>query len=136
MDIANMRALRLTLHIHSALLLFTLVQSAFAGSITDATGRNIEIPNRIERVMPAGAPAAVLLYTLAPDKMIGWTHTPGDLAKLFLEHAIVTRPESPTLIRDGNGQPDEIRGLKPDLILDYGSTGSRYAERARTLQDQ
>src|SRR5258708_4779057 len=131
-----MRALRLTLHIYSALLPLALAQSALAGSILAAPGRNTEIPTGMERVRPAGARGGVLLYTWAPEKMMGGTHPPGDWAKPFLEPAIVTRPELPALMRDGKVQSDEIRVLKPDLILDYGSTGSRYAERARKLQDE
>jgi iron complex transport system substrate-binding protein len=135
-DITRMRAFSLILRVCTALVLLTLAEPVLARTVTDATWRKVEIPDRIERVLPAGAPAAVLLYTLAPAKMIGWTHTPGDLAKPFLYSAILARPELPALMRDGRVQSDEIRALKPDLILDYGSTGMRYADRARKLQDE
>ena len=44
----------------------------FAATATDATGRTITAPDRVTRVYPAGPPAAMLLYTLAPDLLIGW----------------------------------------------------------------
>jgi iron complex transport system substrate-binding protein len=131
-----MRAIPQICRFCGALLLIALAMPAMARSVTDATGRTVEIPDRIERVLPAGPPAAVLLYTLAPDKMIGWPHTPDDLAKPFLDPAIAARPELPPLMRDGKVQVDAVRETKPDLILDYGSTGARYAERARKLQEE
>ena len=44
-------------------------------SFTDSAGREFAVPDVIQRVMVAGPPAAVLLYTLAPDRMIGWVQT-------------------------------------------------------------
>ncbi|ARC89011.1 hypothetical protein [Rhodovulum sp. MB263] len=41
-------------------------------TITDATGRQIEVPADPRRVFAAGPPAATLLYTLKPDAMVGW----------------------------------------------------------------
>jgi hypothetical protein len=47
-----------------------------AAQIEDAAGRIVTIPDRVERVMAAGPPAAVVLYVLAPEKMIGWPAAP------------------------------------------------------------
>jgi iron complex transport system substrate-binding protein len=105
-----------------------------AREVADATGRTVAVPDRIERVMPGGGPAAVLLYTLAPDKMIGWPHTPSPEARALLHQPASERPELPPLIRDGKVQSEEIRATRPDMILDYGSTSPRYAERATQVQ--
>jgi len=43
-----------------------------AATLTDAAGRNVQIPERVTRVFPSGPPAAILLYTLAPDLLLGW----------------------------------------------------------------
>ena len=45
---------------------------ASAATVTDATGRTITAPDHVTRVYPAGPPAAVTLYTLAPDLLMGW----------------------------------------------------------------
>ena len=117
-----------------AVLLLASVMPASARSVVDATGRTVEIPERIERVMPAGPPAAVLIYTLAPEKMIGWPRKPSAEARAFLDSAAADRPELPPLLRDGKVQSEEIRAAKPDLIIDYGSTSARYVERATRVQ--
>ena len=85
--------------------------------------------------MPAGPPAAVLLYTLSPEKMIGWPQAPGPAAKSLLGPSFADLPALAPLIRDGKVQTDQIRAARPDIILDYGSTAPRYADRATMVQE-
>jgi len=40
-------------------------------SITDSAGRVVHLPERVETVFAAGPPAAILLYIMAPDRMLG-----------------------------------------------------------------
>ena len=59
----------------SAVILLTMVAvagAADARSVTDSAGRTVTIPETVQRVYAAGPPAAVLLYVLAPDRLIGW----------------------------------------------------------------
>ena len=49
-------------------LLTAQVESTF----TDSAGRKVTVPAPVQRVFAAGPPAGVLLYALAPDKLIGW----------------------------------------------------------------
>ncbi len=58
-----------------------LPATAEARLITDAAGRKVEIPDRIDSVLVAGPPASALVYVLAPDKLAGWVSTPSDAAK-------------------------------------------------------
>src|SRR5512133_3477797 len=97
-----------------------------ARSVVDTTGHTVQVPDRIERVMPAGPPAAVLLYTLAPEKMVGWPHSPSAAAKAFLEPSVAALPELAPLVRDGKVQSEQIRAARAHVILDYGSTSPRY----------
>lgn len=67
-----------------ALLLAVLSFPVDARIVTDSAGRSVEIPDRITRVFAAGPPASVLLYVLAPEKMIGWVRAPRESEKPFL----------------------------------------------------
>jgi iron complex transport system substrate-binding protein len=49
---------------------------AVAGEFTDSAGRIVVLPAQINRVMAAGPTAEVLVYVLAPDKLIGWAQLP------------------------------------------------------------
>ena len=48
------------------------VPPGLAAEVTDATGRKVTIPDRIEHVLPAGPPASVLLAAIAPGQMLGF----------------------------------------------------------------
>ncbi len=113
--------------------LSTAGQGALAASIDDATGRHVELPAHIERVLPAGPPASVLLFTLAPDKMIGWAHKPGPEANPYLG-AASDLPETGPIRADTD--PDKIKALKPDVIIDIGTVSPRYIEAAKKIQDE
>ncbi|WP_244506587.1 hypothetical protein [Phyllobacterium sp. YR620] len=58
------------------LLFLSFALAARAETLTDAAGRTVELPARVERIMAAGPPASVLLYVLAPQKLAGWVHAP------------------------------------------------------------
>jgi len=45
---------------------------ARAASVTDSAGRAVPVPASVRRVFPAGPPAAITLYTIAPELLLGW----------------------------------------------------------------
>src|SRR6185312_4695563 len=95
---------------------------AFAQAIKDAAGRTVAIPAKVSRVFPAGPPAAILLYTLAPDLLLGWARAnrPEECAYMLAD--ICTRPEIGRITGCGNtANLESVIALKPDLILDVGS---------------
>jgi iron complex transport system substrate-binding protein len=111
---------------------------SFAASITDATGRTITAPDRLMRVYPAGPPAAVELYTLAPDLLMGWLEPIGQEDRDFLLPESVALPKIPRLTGRGGDSInlDTLTSLKPDLIVDIGNTGDAYAALAGRVQQQ
>jgi iron complex transport system substrate-binding protein len=110
---------------------------ARAATITDAAGRTIEIPETVSRVFPAGPPAAILLYTLAPDLLLGWPRANRADECAFMLPDICTRPEIGRLTGRGNTANFEaVLALKPDLIVDVGSTSATFVSLAARVQEQ
>ena len=62
---------------------------------TDSAGRRVEVPAEIRRVLAAGPPAAVLLYSLAPDKLIGWPHALDAQTAAILPRQYASLPKAP-----------------------------------------
>lgn len=54
-----------------ALAVALLSASAQADTVSDAAGRSVTVPARVERVLAAGPPASVVLYVLKPEALIG-----------------------------------------------------------------
>ena len=39
---------------------------------TDSCGRSVEVPENIEHIVPSGALAQIVLYTVCPEKLQSW----------------------------------------------------------------
>lgn len=105
--------------------------------IVDGAGRQVPIPPRVERVFPAGPPAAIKLYTLAPDLLLGWPRANRPEEREFLLPDIGARPEVGRITGRGNtANLEVVLNLNPDLILDVGSTRRTFAELADRVQIQ
>jgi len=112
-------------------------RGARAATVTDATGRAIEIPARVTRVFPAGPPAAILLYTLAPELLLGWPRANRPEECVYMLPDICTRPEIGRITGRGNtANLETVLALKPDLILDVGSTSETFVSLAARVQEQ
>src|SRR5690242_18240140 len=108
-----------------------------AATLSDATGRKIQVPDRVARVFPSGPPAAILLYTLAPDLLIGWPRANRPEEREFLLPDVGARPEVGRLTGRGNtANLEVVLALKPDLILDVGTVDPTYVSLADRVQQQ
>jgi iron complex transport system substrate-binding protein len=110
--------------------------TARAATVTDDTGRVVTVPAKVEHVYPAGLPAAILLYMLAPELLLGWPRANTPQACAYMLPDICARPEVARITGRGDISPESITALKPDLILDVGSTGPRYSALAEQVQQQ
>jgi iron complex transport system substrate-binding protein len=114
-------------------------ESATAASrnFVDAAGREVAVPSPVQRVYAAGAPAAVLLYTLAPDRMIGWNRPLTEAEKSFMAPGYRDLPELGQLTGRGNtANVETVLKARPDVIVDYGSTAPTFVSLADRVADQ
>jgi iron complex transport system substrate-binding protein len=110
---------------------------ARAATVTDGAGRSVPVPARVERVFPAGPPAAIFLYTLAPELLLGWPRANRPQEREFLLPDVGGRPEVGRITGRGNtANLEVVLGLKPDLILDVGSVNPTYVSLADRVQQQ
>jgi iron complex transport system substrate-binding protein len=110
---------------------------AHAASITDGAGRSVAVPARVARVFPAGPPAAITMYTAAPDLLLGWPRANRPAEREFLLSDVGSRPEVGRVTGRGNtANLEAVLALKPDLILDIGSVNATYVSLADRVQEQ
>src|SRR5690606_34015491 len=126
-----------------ALLLAGLAAGATPGlraqphRVTASAGRPVPVPARVQRVFPAGPPAAIWLYTLAPEALLGWPRANRAEEIEFLMPGIGTRPEVGRLTGRGNtANLETVLALRPDLIVDTGSVRQTFVELADRVQAQ
>jgi iron complex transport system substrate-binding protein len=119
------------------LLLTFLPAAAFAREVVDSAGRKLTVPDHIARVMAAGPPASVLVYMLAPQKLIGWNLKPRPAELPYLAPGVRDLPEVGRLTgRGGTASLEAVMAAKPDVIVDFGSINATYISLADRVQSQ
>jgi iron complex transport system substrate-binding protein len=106
-----------------------------ARTVTDSAGRQITLPDRIGKVFAAGGPAAVALYVLRPDAMIGWPRAVRADERPYLRAEVRDLPEVGLLTGRGDTANIEILlATRPDLVLDFGSVRQTFVSLAESTQ--
>ncbi len=114
-----------------------LPTTALAREVIDSAGRKVEVPDRVERVMAAGPPASVLVYVLAPQKMIGWNLKAGEAELAYLSPTVRNLPDIGRLTgRGGTANLEAVMAAKPNVIVDFGSVNATYVSLADRVQSQ
>lgn len=122
----------------AALALTTAARTTAGGAplnFVDDAGRSVVIPAVVTRVLAAGAPAEVLLYTLAPDKLAARNHAPSDAAKALMPE----RYRHPAILdqlpsRRNDAADRAFLAFQPDLYVDYGSLDEGYVASLNIVQ--
>jgi len=105
--------------------------------VVDVSGREIRPPAKVERVYAAGPPASLLVFAIAPDKLVGWTRAMRPNEAPFFAERYAQLPELGRLTGRGNtANVEVVLKAKTDLIVDIGSTGASLASLATQVQEQ
>jgi iron complex transport system substrate-binding protein len=128
-------------HTQSFLAICALFASAAAVAeplhLTDASGRELVIPQPIERIYCTSPVAAVFIYSLAPELLTGWNSkmSPTELAYLT--------PEARALPilggwfgKSGTAKLETLLATQPDVILNIGPMTPTYNAFAKRMQAQ
>lgn len=112
------------------------IASALAQTrFTDDAGREVMLPARVTRLMAAGAPAEVLLYTLAPEMLVGRNRVPdGDALEFFPARYRNPVPITQLPEVDDPAADADLLKLKPDVYVDYGTIDADYVAVANAVQ--
>ena len=94
-------------------------------------------PAKVERVFAAGPPASVLVFAIAPDKLVGWTRGMRPSEAQFFAERYAKLPELGRLTGRGDSANVEVvLQAKADLIVDVGGTGPSLAALAASVQER
>ncbi len=108
-----------------------------ARTVTDSAGRQVEVPERIESVFAAGPPAAILLYVVRPEALVGWPRALRPEERAYIAPPYRDLPETGRITgRGGEANLERVLAIQPDLIVDFGSVRDTYIDLADRVQAQ
>jgi iron complex transport system substrate-binding protein len=95
---------------------------------TDDCGREVEIPAEISRIVATGPVAQIMLYTLAPDMLVGLAAKWSAGAEGIVPEEYLNLPYYGQLYNLSNLNIEELALAEPQLIIDIGRYVSGGAE--------
>jgi iron complex transport system substrate-binding protein len=108
-----------------------------AADFVDSAERYVVIPDRIGRVMAADQSAAVLVFVLAPEKLVGWSRPLTREQRAYLPAKFARLPSTGQLSGPTpTASADTIVRLRPDVIIETGVVSPEAAARADAIQQQ
>jgi iron complex transport system substrate-binding protein len=119
------------------ILAILLTGSGRAAEFIDSAGRRVAVPERVERVMPADMTTAVLIFSLAPEKLVGWSQPLSRAQRAFLPAKYARLPTIGELAgADPAAAAAVVARWHPDLIMDSGAATPQAAALADRVERQ
>ena len=119
--------------ITSLLILITMICSLFTGcgtesvapqsatqTIIDHAGRSVTVPTQINKCYYTSPLGMIMVYTLAPDKMVGWSMQLTDKQKKYIPEQYISLPFLGGLQMNGKFNTEELLKANPDVIFSVG----------------
>ena len=106
----------------AALFITLMIAGAGAAEYTDDLGRTVDIPDKIEKVVPSGNLAQMVLYSIAPEKITGWSsQLSGSAKEEYFQQDTVNLPVFGTFYgKKANLNKEALMAADPDLVIDMG----------------
>ncbi len=121
----------------AAIVVFACSTAAFAQApaFVDSAQRTVELPaGPVAKVLAAGPPAAVVLYSLAPQKFMGWLRPLDVEALAYLPQRYRGLPVQGRITGRNPADAAAVKALAPDVIVDFGTVNPAYADIATRTQ--
>jgi iron complex transport system substrate-binding protein len=103
--------------------------------ITDMAGREILLPKKTEKIFSLSPVGTIMLYTLCPEKLLGWNY---ELSEMEKHYILSQYKELPNLGGAGKNPPnsEEILKLKPDIIVYVADINETNISTAEQFQNE
>lgn len=104
--------------------------------IVDMAGRKVNIPCDVDKIYSSGQPGAIMLYTTAPEKLLGWCLSLTDSEAEYIEPKYIGLPVL-GLMQGSNdtANREEILKRKPDVIFTVNTINETTIQETEELQE-
>jgi len=103
----------------------------------DSCGREVTVPVNVEKVAISGPLAQMVVFAIAPDKMVGVANAWDETAQAYFDEKYLSLPLLGQLY-GGKGELnlETLLAAAPDVVIDVGESKGSLAEDMDALQEQ
>ena len=112
-------------------------QTEITRVFTDSCGREVTVPADIQKIAVSGPLAQMVVFAIAPDKMVGVANAWDESAKAYFDAKYLELPLLGQLY-GGKGELnlETLLAAEPDVVIDVGEPKGSMAEDLDALQEQ
>lgn len=112
-------------------------QTEITRVFTDSCGREVTVPADIQKIAVSGPLAQMVVFAIAPDKMVGVANAWDESAKAYFDTKYLELPLLGQLY-GGKGELnlETLLAVEPDVVIDVGEPKDSMAEDLDALQEQ
>ena len=113
------------------------VQADTTRVFTDSCGREVTVPADVQKVAVSGPLAQMVVFAIAPDKMVGVANAWDETAQAYFDEKYLDLPLLGQLY-GGKGELnlETLLAAAPDVVIDVGEPKGSLAEDMDALQEQ
>ncbi len=113
------------------------VQADTTRVFTDSCGREVTVPADVQKVAVSGPLAQMVVFAIAPDKMVGVANAWDETAQAYFDEKYLSLPLLGQLY-GGKGELnlETLLAAAPDVVIDVGGPKGSLAEDMDALQEQ
>jgi len=105
-------------------------------TIIDMVGREVKVPSEINRVLGTSPPSTLMIYMLAPDKLIGWNFKISSGENKYIPQKYKDLPVVGGWFGTQSGNYENFMALNPDVIFEGFNTEGDYRETVYERQEK
>ena len=118
----------------SIIALILISTALWAVPFQDSLGRNFDLPDTLDRIVPSGNLSQLVLYSVAPERIVGWSSTLSDNASKYFVQDVVNLPVFGTFYgKKANLNKEALMSASPDVVIDMGEIKGTREEMAAEL---
>lgn len=103
--------------------------------IVDMADRTVMVPEDVEKILSTGSVGTILIYSLNPDKMVGWNYQLREGEKQYIHEKYHDLPNM-----GGAGKEplnlEEVLKADPDILIAMGKIDDTFVSQVEELQDK
>jgi iron complex transport system substrate-binding protein len=99
-------------------------------------GREVTVPAEIESVLCTSPPSTMLVYMVAPDKLLGWNSAPTEESKRYIPEPYASLPEIGGWFGKQTGNYETFISMHPDIVLEGFNTGGDVTDTITERQQK